>query len=110
MKYFHDFLFSANRKTAFEFDKYNIPGVPDGMTIDTDGNLWVAVFDGGRVLHVDPRTGKLLSTIEVPAKQVRYIVIIITFIINRPTCPRGSCSCLCDRMFRFDPHKDRKKF
>lgn len=40
------------------------------MTIDTDGNLWVAVFDGGRVLHVDPRTSKLLATIEIPAKQV----------------------------------------
>lgn len=63
----------SNRETIFEFDKFGIPGVPDGMTIDTDGNLWVAVFNGSRVLHVDPRTGKLLTTIEIPAKQTTSV-------------------------------------
>lgn len=43
------------------------------MTIDTDGNLWVAVFDGGRILHVNPRTGSLMSTIEIPAKQTTSV-------------------------------------
>lgn len=33
----------------FDFDTYGLPGIPDGMTIDTKGNLWVAIFDGGRV-------------------------------------------------------------
>lgn len=28
--------------------------VPDGMTIDTDGNLYVATWDGSKVLKVDP--------------------------------------------------------
>ncbi|GJQ86435.1 hypothetical protein Trydic_g10342 [Trypoxylus dichotomus] len=59
-----------NRKIVFDLDVHNIPGVPDGMTIDSDGNLWVAVFDGGCLLHIDPRTSKLLSTIKFPAKQI----------------------------------------
>lgn len=54
----------------FDFEKYDIPGVPDGMTIDTEGNLWVAVFNGGRVLHINPSTSELLDTLYFPAKQV----------------------------------------
>jgi len=42
-------------------------GVPDGMTIDREGRLWVAVFDGGAVHCIDPRTGASLEKIEVPA-------------------------------------------
>lgn len=38
----------ANRRTAFDFKANNEHGIPDGMTIDADGNLWVAVFDGER--------------------------------------------------------------
>ncbi|XP_017785409.1 PREDICTED: regucalcin-like [Nicrophorus vespilloides] len=59
-----------NCKPIFDLDKHDIPGVPDGMTIDTDGNLWVAVFDGGRLLHINPNTGKLIQTIYFPAKQI----------------------------------------
>ena len=41
------------------------------MTIDTDGNLWVAVFGGGCVLHVDPRRkDALLEEIKLPANQI----------------------------------------
>jgi len=59
-----------NRKVIFDLEKHNIPGVPDGMTIDADGNLWVAVFDGGRLLHINPKTSELLTTINFPAKQI----------------------------------------
>ena len=34
-----------------------VDGVPDGMCIDTDGKLWVAMFNTGQVLQVDPNTG-----------------------------------------------------
>lgn len=41
------------------------------MTIDTDGNVWVAVYGANRVLKVDPRKSEtLLQTIEIPANQV----------------------------------------
>ena len=42
-------------------------GVPDGMTIDTQGRLWVAVFDGFGVHCIDPDTGRSLEKISVPA-------------------------------------------
>ena len=42
-------------------------GVPDGMTIDTEGRLWVAVFGGFGVHCIDPDSGRSLEKISVPA-------------------------------------------
>jgi sugar lactone lactonase YvrE len=44
-------------------------GWPDGMTSDTDGNLWIAMWGGAQVTKWDPRTGQLLEQISVPALQ-----------------------------------------
>ena len=38
---------------------------PDGMTVDVDGRLWVALFGGGQVRCLDPETGALLEVVEV---------------------------------------------
>lgn len=45
-------------------------GTPDGMTIDQDGNLWIAHYGGFGVYCWDPKIGKLLTKIEVPAPHV----------------------------------------
>ncbi len=45
-------------------------GSPDGMTIDADGNIWVALWGGSAVRCWNPETGELLQTINVPAKNV----------------------------------------
>ncbi|ALW83707.1 hypothetical protein AUC43_00460 [Hymenobacter sedentarius] len=42
-------------------------GVPDGMTIDAEGMLWVALWGGGRIQRFDPHTGEARETVEVPA-------------------------------------------
>ncbi|MEO9145350.1 MAG: SMP-30/gluconolactonase/LRE family protein [Ginsengibacter sp.] len=42
-------------------------GLPDGMTIDEDDNLWVAFWQGQSVLQYDTNTGKVLTRINVPA-------------------------------------------
>ncbi len=42
-------------------------GFPDGMTLDADGNLWVALWGGGRVNCYHAATGELLHTVAVPA-------------------------------------------
>jgi sugar lactone lactonase YvrE len=42
-------------------------GWPDGMTSDTDGNLWIAIWSGAQVTKWNPNTGKLLEQITVPA-------------------------------------------
>ena len=45
-------------------------GVPDGMTIDEDGYLWVALWGGGKVIRIDPDTGSVVFEVLVPADQV----------------------------------------
>ncbi|KAG7298903.1 hypothetical protein JYU34_017360 [Plutella xylostella] len=64
----------SNMKHIFDLKANNIEGAPDGMTIDTDGNLWVAVFNGSCVLHINPKTGKLLQKIALPAKQITSVI------------------------------------
>ena len=51
----------------------NIPhetGYPDGMTIDRDGNLWIAHWGGSGVYCWNPATGKLLVRVEISSKNV----------------------------------------
>lgn len=38
--------------------------IPDGMCIDTEGKLWVACYSGGRVIRLDPETGKPLQRVD----------------------------------------------
>lgn len=63
----------SNMKHIFDFEKNKITGLPDGTTIDTDGNLWVAVFNGSCVLNIDPKTGHLIQKIPIPALQVTSV-------------------------------------
>ena len=48
-------------------------GSPDGMAIDDEGLLWVAVFEGGRVERIDPLTGQTVSVVRVPTPQVTSV-------------------------------------
>lgn len=45
-------------------------GVPDGMTIDANGLLWVAHWGGFGVYVWSPSTGQLVDKIEVPVPNV----------------------------------------
>lgn len=58
----------SNPKTVVEIPAEM--GSPDGMTIDADGNLWVALWGGSAVGCWNPVTGQLIRTINVPAKNV----------------------------------------
>lgn len=49
-------------------------GRPDGMTIDQDGNLWIALWDGWGVECWDPRSGRRLQRIELPTARVTSCV------------------------------------
>jgi sugar lactone lactonase YvrE len=42
-------------------------GRPDGAAVDAEGNYWVAMFEGGRVLKLSP-AGVLLADYPVPAR------------------------------------------
>ncbi|HEY4324024.1 MAG TPA: SMP-30/gluconolactonase/LRE family protein [Mucilaginibacter sp.] len=45
-------------------------GDPDGMTIDTEGMLWIAFWDGWKIGRWNPISGKLLFTINLPVAKV----------------------------------------
>lgn len=61
----------SNPKTAIEVPEEM--GYPDGMTIDEDGNVWIALWSGSAVGCWNPETGELLRTIGVPAKNVTSV-------------------------------------
>ncbi|MFT6935727.1 MAG: sugar lactone lactonase YvrE [Saprospiraceae bacterium] len=45
-------------------------GYPDGMAIDREGMLWIALWNGDCVSRWNPNTGELLQTIPVPAHNI----------------------------------------
>ncbi len=45
-------------------------GYPDGMAIDENDKLWVAMWNGNAVICFDPTTGEVITKIEVPAHNV----------------------------------------
>ncbi|HZB51369.1 MAG TPA: SMP-30/gluconolactonase/LRE family protein [Mycobacteriales bacterium] len=49
-------------------------GVPDGLTVDDEGALWVAVNGAGEVHRYSP-AGQRLATVRLPAAQVTSVAI-----------------------------------
>ncbi len=45
-------------------------GYPDGMTIDREGALWIALYDGYKVIRIDPVSGETLFEVHLPVPQV----------------------------------------
>ncbi|MEP7257721.1 MAG: SMP-30/gluconolactonase/LRE family protein [Flavitalea sp.] len=56
----------SNQKVLVQFDRQQ--GLPDGMTVDSEGFLWVAMFFGGRIIRLDP-DGRIEREINLPCKQ-----------------------------------------
>ena len=61
-----------NRRVVVEVPKEL--GMPDGMTVDAEGMIWVGMWGGGAVVRFDPATGKVLEKIELPAPFVTTMV------------------------------------
>jgi sugar lactone lactonase YvrE len=55
----------SNQTTLHEFTQED--GFPDGMTVDADGMLWIAFWQGSRVDRIDPTSMTVLETITIPA-------------------------------------------
>jgi sugar lactone lactonase YvrE len=60
----------GDRRTLVEIDP--AAGLPDGMAVDAEGGIWVALFGGGAVRRYTP-DGRLDAHIELP--------------VSNPTCP-----------------------
>lgn len=54
-----------NRRTVYSHTE----GSPDGMCIDENGNLWIALWGAGKVICVDPVKGEKIEEISLPAAQ-----------------------------------------
>ncbi len=57
-----------NRRIAIKIPEDQ--GSPDGMTIDSEGMLWIAHWGGWQVARWNPLTGEKLFSLPVPASQV----------------------------------------
>lgn len=51
----------------------NGPGVPDGMTVDKEGYVWSARWNGGCITRHDPNDGQEVDRVELPARKVSAI-------------------------------------
>ena len=61
------------KKNQIEFQKVvvKIPfelGTPDGMSIDKNGNLWVAHYGGYGIYCWSPKTGEIIDRIKLPVR------------------------------------------
>lgn len=56
----------SGRRTFVEIELEH--AVPDGLTVDSEGNVWVALWGGGCVRCYSP-DAKLMGSVEVPASQ-----------------------------------------
>ena len=62
----------SNEREAFSTS--DIAASPDGMTIDANGNLWIAFCHGACVVCYDPTTGKELHRVELPCLETTACV------------------------------------
>nr|WIF28780.1 luciferin-regenerating enzyme [Photinus signaticollis] len=64
----------SNQRPLFTFEKHQVPGFPDGQAIDAEDNLWVAVFQGQRILKISTKKPEvLLDTVKIPDSQVTSV-------------------------------------
>ncbi|MDR7276939.1 SMP-30/gluconolactonase/LRE family protein [Catenuloplanes atrovinosus] len=84
---------TGERREAFRVTD----GSPDGMCADVEGNLWIAVWGGGRVERRTP-DGRLLATVTVGAPHTTSAafagpdldVLVITTAVDGPAEPDGA--------------------
>lgn len=63
----------GNKKTAVSIDEKE--GAPDGMCMDSRGQLWVAMWGGGKVHCYNPDTGAKMKEVLVPDPNVSCCII-----------------------------------
>ncbi|WP_459194157.1 SMP-30/gluconolactonase/LRE family protein [Halosimplex sp. J119] len=60
----------SDRETVV--DASGVEGFPDGMTVDAEGHVWSAFWDGGRIARYAP-DGTEARRVELPAKKVSAV-------------------------------------
>lgn len=62
-----------NRRIVVRFPDDPEFGRPDGMTVDSEGMLWIAHWGGASVTRWDPELGEMIAVVNVPATQVTSV-------------------------------------
>ncbi len=99
----------ANRRVAVRFPASH--GWPDGMTMDAEGLLWIAEWDGDCVSRWDPATGKLARRVKLPVSRVTSCVfggagldeLYVTTAWSRLDPERRRAQPLAGGLFRLRP-------
>ena len=61
-----------NKQSVIEIPRED--GYPDGMTIDSEGMLWIAHWDGWQITRWNPDSGEKLHHIRLPAARITSCV------------------------------------
>jgi sugar lactone lactonase YvrE len=65
---------AANEEVLLDFTKTHTEVfAPDGMTIDENGVIYVATWDGSRLMVIDPKTKTIKSEITFPTAKVTSV-------------------------------------
>jgi sugar lactone lactonase YvrE len=57
----------GSSEVALDTEDKGYDSSPDGMTIDSEGNLWVAFCHGGCVVCFDPHSGEQICKVDLPS-------------------------------------------
>ncbi|WP_341213078.1 SMP-30/gluconolactonase/LRE family protein [uncultured Limimaricola sp.] len=88
---------------------------PDGMTMDGEGMLWLAVVGPGEILRIDPRHGEILARISLPVRRPTMAVwsdetLFVTsqrrFLTAEELREQPLAGCLIGTEGRFGPGPD----
>ena len=73
------FRFHFDQETGTIYDRSVVrrfrpeEGNPDGMCMDSEGKLWVALWGAGHALRIDPDSGETLDEVRVPVSNVSCV-------------------------------------
>ncbi|CAL8306799.1 unnamed protein product [Merluccius merluccius] len=57
----------SNRRPVYRLEEKE--GIPDGMCVDDNGGLWVTCYNGGQVIHIDPKVGVSVQSVCLPVSK-----------------------------------------
>ena len=86
-------------------------GIPDGMTVDAEGHVWSARWDGGCVVRYDP-DGREVRRVDLPARKVSSVAFggpdydelyVTTALGEDPGASREAEGDGAGALFRLDP-------